>query len=479
MFFRWLYDEKLAQSSYFLGCEHTGEAIVVDPLRDVEKYIRIAEEKSMEIVGIAETHIHADFLSGSRELAEKTGATLYLSEAGGFDEDYLWLNQNQHGGSYRYQLLDDGDIFSIGTIEFTVLHTPGHSPEHLSFLVKDTGNGALDPIGILTGDFVLAGDVGRPILADRELQDQSIAEMYAQQMFDSLQRFLELPDFLQVWPAHGAGSIDAKVPRAIPFSTVGYEKRYNSAVLSLEKPSLFSKNMLMGIPDAPPYFKRMKRLNREGPPLLVKFPSPEQVDIPTLINHLSSPGIILDTRDWADFQKAYLPGALHTPLKPSFPTVVGSFVLDPGSPIFLIIEPAHLQETITDLIRIGYDNIVGFATPQQLQQYFQDGGHYEQVTTLPITQFSKHSSGTSGMLLDVRRSDEFMEGHLPDAIHIPHTQLAERIEELPDQEPIFVHCRTEGRSAYAVSLLKAVGKNAIQLTGGYLAWEEAGREIIR
>ncbi|MCB0294386.1 MAG: MBL fold metallo-hydrolase, partial [Calditrichaeota bacterium] len=166
MFFRMLYDDKLAQAAYVIGCQRTGEAVVIDPQRDVDRYINLAEKEELKITAVTETHIHADFLSGARELAERTGAKLYLSDEGDADWKYQWLHQKQGGGSYHHQLLKDNDSFMIGNIELKVLHTPGHTPEHISFMVTDHGGGATEPMGIATGDFVFVGDVGRPDLLE-------------------------------------------------------------------------------------------------------------------------------------------------------------------------------------------------------------------------------------------------------------------------------------------------------------------------
>ncbi|MDT8307099.1 MAG: MBL fold metallo-hydrolase, partial [Anaerolineae bacterium] len=198
MLLKYFYDEKLAHASYMVGCQMTGEAIVVDPGRDIEPYLRAADDNDMQVVGVAETHIHADFVSGGRELAERTGATLYVSDEG----DENWKYQFVDG--YAHRLLKDGDRFGVGNVEFEVLHTPGHTPEHISFVLTDRGGGAGEPMGVFTGDFVFVGAIGRPDLLEKAAGIADTAVAGAQQMFRSVQRFKELPDYLQVWPAHGA-----------------------------------------------------------------------------------------------------------------------------------------------------------------------------------------------------------------------------------------------------------------------------------
>ena len=218
MFMRMIYDEKLAQAAYLLGCQRTGEAIVIDPERDVDRYVDLAAENGLRIVATAETHIHADFLSGSRELAEQVNAKVYVSDEGDADWKYQWLD------GYEHQLLRDGDTFSVGNIDFQVMHTPGHTPEHIAFVVTDRGGGATEPIAIATGDFVFVGDLGRPDLLETAAGQAGAMEPSARRLYKTVGRLADIPDFVQVWPAHGAGSACGKALGAVPMSTVGYEK---------------------------------------------------------------------------------------------------------------------------------------------------------------------------------------------------------------------------------------------------------------
>ena len=199
MLLRYFYNDKLAQASYFIACQQTSEAIVVDPARDVEPYLQAAEAEGMRIIAATETHIHADFVSGARELAERCGATLFLSDNG--DENWKY----QYVDAYDHVLLNDGDQFKIGNIRFETFHSPGHTPEHISLLLTDTA-GANRPMGIFSGDFVFVGDVGRPDLLEKAASFAGTAEVGARQMFHSLERFKQLPDYMQLWPGHGAGS---------------------------------------------------------------------------------------------------------------------------------------------------------------------------------------------------------------------------------------------------------------------------------
>ena len=277
MFFRRVSDDLLAQYGYLIGCQRTGEAIVIDPERDIDRYVELARSEGLEIVAVAETHIHADFLSGAREFAEQYGTKLFLSDEGGPDWGSEWARK----GSYDVRFLHDGDRFRIGNVELRALHTPGHTPEHLSYFVTDLGSGSNEPMGIASGDFVFVGDVGRPDLLETAAGVVGAQDPSARTLYASVLRFLQLPDHLQVWPGHGAGSVCGKAPGAVPQSTVGYERRHSPA-LAHRSEEEFVDFILEGQPEPPLYFARMKELNREGPPVLGPFPTPQRIDTHTL-----------------------------------------------------------------------------------------------------------------------------------------------------------------------------------------------------
>ncbi|MDX1673045.1 MAG: MBL fold metallo-hydrolase, partial [Balneolaceae bacterium] len=221
MFFKQIFEEKLAQYAYLIGCQQTGEAIIIDPMRDVDQYFELASKHRLRITAAADTHIHADYLTGLRELAER-GVRVLASDEGDEDWKYEWLK----GSDYDYQLLHDGDTFEIGNISFTAHHTPGHTPEHLSYTVTDRA-GADGPMGMLSGDFVFVGDLGRPDLLETAAGQKGVMESSARTLYESVREFRKLPEYLQVWPAHGAGSACGKTLGSVPETTVGYELRFN------------------------------------------------------------------------------------------------------------------------------------------------------------------------------------------------------------------------------------------------------------
>ncbi|MCA9244131.1 MAG: MBL fold metallo-hydrolase, partial [Phycisphaerales bacterium] len=346
---RMIYDEKLAQAAYLIGCQRTGEAVVIDPERDVDRYIDLAAANGLRIVAAAETHIHADFVSGSRELAER-GAKVYVSDEGDADWKYQWLDKKVGGGSYKYHLLKDGDSFRIGNIELRAIHTPGHTPEHIVFLVTDHGANATEPIGMATGDFVFVGDLGRPDLLETAAGQTGAMEPSARRLFKTVKKLGDIPDFVQVWPAHGAGSACGKALGAVPMSTVGYEKRFNPAIRAAVTEQGFVDFILTGQPEPPMYFANMKRDNKVGPPVLGGLPKPARVTVDALRRLDAKAVAVIDTRLWDDFRTGHIAGSLSFPLTKSFNTDAGSMVRDTDD-IYLVIEEAQLEEAIRDLIR--------------------------------------------------------------------------------------------------------------------------------
>lgn len=448
MFFQQIFEEKLAQYAYLIGCQASGEAIVIDPMRDINRYEKIAAKNKLKIVGAAETHIHADYLSGLREFAE-AGVKVFVSDEGDEDWKYEWVI----GSDYDHQLLKDGDEFAVGNIRFTAVYSPGHTPEHLSFLVTD-GAAADEPMGILSGDFVFVGDVGRPDLLESAAGQVGAMKSSAKVLYQSLQKFKQMPDYWQLWPGHGAGSACGKALGAVPESTVGYEQRFNGSIKAAISEQDFVDYILDGQPEPPLYFARMKRENKKGPKVLGKIPQPEKMTIEQMIGQVRiTESVILDTRNRTDFMSGHIQGSLLSPLNKAFNTVAGSYIKE-NEDIFLIIEDDHIEEAVLDLIRIGLDNVKGFATPEQLKGFAEKGGELFSTETIGFEEVEKYLKAGEANLLDVRKQSEFDEGHIPGAINIAHTQLMDRLNEVPHDKPVMVSCRTGARSAVASAMLE-------------------------
>jgi hydroxyacylglutathione hydrolase len=470
MFTQRIYDEKLAQAAYLIGCQQSGAAIVIDPERDVDRYLRIAAENGLRIIAAAETHIHADFLSGTRELAERTGARVYLSGEGGPEWQYEWPSKRPGGGEYAHQRLRDGDSFAIGQVRLTVLHTPGHTPEHIAFLVTDQAVGADAPLAMVSGDFLFVGDVGRPDLLETAVGRAGAGEPAARALYGSIQKLGSLADFIQLWPGHGAESVCGKALGAVPTSTIGYEKRFNPALrAAAADETSFVAFILAGQPEPPIYFARMKRDNRLGPALLGELPSPVRLT-PRHLAELDGRSVaIVDTRPWEMFRRGHVPGSLFLPLARSFTTDAGSLVPE-GEDICLIVEGARLEEAVRDLVRVGLDRVTAWYPAEEWSQCAGLGAELASLPEVSASEARDLLAHNRARVLDVRRATEFAAGHLPGAINIAHTRLAACLADVPRAAPWIVNCQGGGRSARACALLRRNGYEVMNLKGGFMAW---------
>jgi hydroxyacylglutathione hydrolase len=469
MYFRQVTDPHLAQNAYVLGCQASGEALVIDPERDVDRYVAAAARDGLRLVAAAETHIHADFLSGSRQLAARGVERVYLSDLGGEDWRYRWTA----GVSCDVRRLRDGDTFRVGGVEIRAVHTPGHTPEHLCFLVTDRGAGASQPMGIVSGDFVFVGDVGRPDLLETAVGERGAMRPAARTLFRSLPRFLELPDHLQVWPAHGAGSACGKALGAVPTSTVGYERRFNAALLAAsEGEDAFVDYVLAGQVEPPPYFARMKRWNRDGVPLLDELPRPERLPVSELLRAAArTGGVVVDARrERREFMAAHLPGSLYAASGPGFPTVVGSYVGD--EPIFLVAHPGDVDGIVRDLVRVGLDDVLGYADARTLAAD-EVRARTRSTPVVTMVELDALRRRDDHVTVDVRSAAEYRERHVPAALNVPHTQLAGRLDEIPRDRTLLVHCGTGKRAASAAALLERAGRNVVVVDDRLENWSAA------
>ncbi len=472
MLLRRFYDEKLAQASYLVGCAATGEALVVDANRDVEQYIRAAAAEGLRITHVTETHIHADFVSGSRELAHRTGARLYLSAEGGPGWRYAFAERD---GAV---LLRDGDAFKVGNVRIDVLHTPGHTPEHLSFMVTDTA-ATERAMGVLTGDFIFVGDVGRPDLLERAAGIAGTMEHAARMLFASLRRFRSLPDYLQLWPGHGAGSACGKALGAVPQTTLGYE-RLVSWAFAIEDEAEFVEAVLAGQPEPPRYFAEMKRINRDGPPLLGGIGKPTRLPDHWLANLVAQGEMVVDARPAAAFAGGHVPGTLNIPLDRSFTTWAGS-LLPYGRDFHLVVDgscASCAEEARRDLAMIGLDALSGYFTADAVGAWAAQGRELQQIEQRPVTALESLSAAADLAILDVRGRAEWEAGHIAGVLNIPLPELPARLAEVPSDRPLLVHCESGARSAIAVSLLRMHGfRRTVNLSGGFAAWRAAALPI--
>ncbi len=466
MLLKYFYDQALAHASYMVGCQRSGTAIVVDPGRDIEQYLDTAKREGMKLVAVAETHIHADYVSGARELADRVGAKLYLSDEGPADWKY------EYAAEYDAQLVTDGDEFKLGNIRFHVLHTPGHTPESISFVVTDEGGGADEAMGIFTGDFVFVGSIGRPDLLEEAAGLVGTAESGARELFHSTERFKALPDYLQVWPAHGAGSACGKGLGAIPSSTVGYEKRFNPA-LQFDDESAFVKYILADQPEAPKYFAVMKRVNKEGPAIIGDLGPAEVLDASQWTT-VAKDASIVDTSSSAEFSAAHVPGSINIPT--SMLAGWAGWLLDYSKPVYLVCDRAQLAEATRILRKIGVDTIAGAFDRSDLKAAGLTTESYESATP---SELSPQIESGRVKLIDVRSAAEWSEGHIAQAEHHFLGRLPDQIDQLDSDKPIVAQCLAGGRSAIAASLLQAAGFSVVNMTGGYRDWIAAGLPKVK
>ena len=460
MFFQHVYDKSLAQGSYVIGCQATGEAIVIDAQRDTDVYLEIAKQNNLRITHITETHIHADFLCGSRELAAVTGATMYLSDEGGED----WQYEFAHMG------LKDGDLIKVGNLSLEVMHTPGHTPESISFLLTD--HPATDkPVMIFTGDFVFVGDIGRPDLLEKAAGLIGTKEVGAQQMFQSLKKFAALPEYVQVWSAHGTGSACGKALGAVHSSTVGYEKIRNWAFQYGENEKGFTDYLLADQPEPPKYFAMMKHLNKVNRPLLIEVPKHPKLSKEQFLSAYEKGIKVIDTRSKVDFAKGFIPNSLNIQGNNSFATWCG-WLLNYQEQFILVAEDHQMEDLTRKLMRIGLDNIYGYISNVE-----ESGMELQTTDVISLDEFKTYLGKENVQIVDVRGATEFEREHVEGAENIFVGTLSKNLDKISKDKQIIIHCQAGDRSAIAHSILAKNGfKNVKNFSGGMKEWLEAKSE---
>lgn len=453
MFVQQFFLKGIAHSSYLLGGTNT--CAIIDPRRDVQIYLDAARTMDMKITHILETHLHADFISGHMELAEKAGAGIYAPKAGKC--------------SFKHVPLADGDSFDIEDMHIEVLATPGHTPEHISYIVTDRSRGN-DPVALFCGDTLFVGDVGRPDLFPK------IARELASKLYDSLhKKLLTLPSFCEVYPAHGAGSLCGRAMGAKRTTTVGYEKKYNAA-LKIKDRKKFITSLTTNMPPAPDHFSRCSAVNGRGPALLRTLPVLEPLSPSAFMNKTRRKNtIVLDTRPYEAFGGQHVPGAYHIDIRMNFATFAG-WVLPPSANILLVSDsPAEACDASVALRRVGLDRVLGYL----------DGGMYEWAkAALPLSHvpllsveelYEKMEVGRPLQVVDVRSEREYEVSHITDAINVPVPDLRARHTQLSKQHSVAVICNTGHRSSLGTSLLKQHGfKEVFNVAGGMTAYSKAG-----
>ncbi len=456
MYFRQIEDPYLAQYAYLIGCQATGEALLIDPERDIDRYVEIAMRNNLRIVAVAETHIHADFVSGAREFAQNYPVKIYLSAEGGKDWQYEW----EANPPARILHLKHGDVFHVGNIEIEAVHTPGHTPEHLCYMITDRGGGADDAMGLISGDFVFVGDVGRPDLLETSTGEIGSKDPSARALYRSLLEFFQLPDYLQLWPGHGAGSACGKVLGAIPESTVGYERRFNSSLRAAQNgEDSFVESILHGQSEPPLYFAQMKRWNKQGPPLLpteFKLPAIPPVKLPELADDSNT--VIIDTRsDPVAFFRGHVKSSVWVPLSKSFPSYAGSLIMS-GQKVAVLCHDSQAEQAVRLLWRVGLDNIHGYIPVREFDEWVKKSR--PTLNRIRTTTFSSLMDDHKGRVrLDVRGEAEVEKGRLPKSVCIPHTRILCRLSELPRDQHITVFCSAGTRAIAVSSLLARLGFN--------------------
>jgi hydroxyacylglutathione hydrolase len=464
MFFQHIYDKTLAQASYFIGCQKAGVAAVIDPKRDVDTYLEIAKQNNMKITHVLETHIHADFLTGSRELKALTGADLYLSDEGGPG----WEYEFDHVG------LKDGSSFMVGNLKIDVIHTPGHTPESISFLLTDTP-ASPEPVMFFTGDFVFVGDIGRPDLLEKAAGMTGTMDAGAHEMYKSIKKFSDLPDYIQVWPGHGAGSACGKALGAVPSTTVGYEKVRNWAFRFANDEKGFVNYLLEDQPEPPKYFAMMKKLNKVDRPLLTSVPKLKHLNNAEMTEAMSKGVKLIDARVKTEFAKGYIPGSINIQGNNSFATWAGWY-LSYDEQFILLADESQLDDLTRKLMRIGLDNIMGYVA--STDSYVQAGGKLDTVKVIDIDTFKKVMEEPNVQVVDLRGATEFKSGHIKNADHVFVGTLLKNLDKVSKDKKVVIHCQGGDRATIGYSLLAREGyNNVLNYSASMNEWVAQGNAI--
>jgi hydroxyacylglutathione hydrolase len=459
MYFKQFYLACLAHASYLIGSD--GEAVVVDPQRDVDQYIEEAARQNLTIKHVIETHLHADFVSGHRELAKRTGAKIYFG--------------SQAQARFEHVPVKEGDEVRLGNVKLRFLETPGHTPESICILVFDEEESE-NPAAVLTGDTMFIGDVGRPDLLGATMSPQQLAGM----LYDSLhQKLLTLPDSVKVFPAHGAGSMCGRNISSETSSTIGEQRKFNYALRPMAREE-FIDMMTTDLPEAPAYFGQDAQLNREGPVALDELPTLAELDPSDVMKLRDEGAVILDTRSADQYGTGHIPGSLNIGLGGQFATWAGTLI-QLKSPVVLVAEnEERVQEARLRLARVGHENVVGFLGGGILS-WHQANLPLAATEQISVDELERRiKEGTAEQLLDVRRPGEWTSGHIKQAVHIPLNKLRENVGRLDPEKKTTAICAGGFRSSAATSVLEQQGFLQItNVVGGMNAWTKANLDVVK
>lgn len=457
MYVEQFYETGLSHSSYLLGAKNF--CAIIDPQRDIDIYIEAAKRMGMKITHILETHLHADFVSGHMDLQKKTGAAIYAPKSAKC--------------KFKHIAVREGSVINIEHVKIKVIETPGHTPEHITYIVTDTSRGK-EPVGMFCGDTLFVGDVGRPDLFP------GMAKKLAGKLFNSLKKLKKLPDYTEVYPAHGAGSLCGRAMGAKRRSTIGYEKRHNKP-FKMNNRNAFIKSLTTDMPPAPDHFARCSDINRRGPQKVYSMQPLQKLDAKSFYKKAKSPGVIvLDGRDYDAFAGQHVPGAYHLDCGGKFSTFSG-WVLPPNKKILLVAyNKEHALSMMWKLRRVGLDSVIGYMDGG-LFEWSKMGYETEHMGIISAPELKERMNGRDKiMFIDVRSPSEFETEHVKNTVNIPAPDLRTRFGELDKTDTIILSCTTGHRSSMAGSILLQKGfKNIINLAGGLSAMNSAGIKICK
>ena len=461
MYIEQFFVDGLGCASYIIGCEAKGIAAVIDPERDVQKYLDNAAGRDLKITHIIETHLHADHVSGNRELAAETGAAIYIHEAA--------------DAQFPHHKIKGGDVIALGNVELHVRFTPGHTPESVTLLVVDKTRSD-EPWMALTGDTLFVGDAGRPDLVGIEA-----ARELAGHMHDSLHNeYLPLPDGVMILPGHGAGSLCGKSLGSVLSSTMGFE-RHNNPALQVSERAEYIEFATTDLPEQPGNHTRIKQINREGPRVLGKI-TPKPLSVEAAVAAFRQGAMMLDLRPEAAYKAKHIPGSFHLEANDQLSNRVGFIVPPDASLILMLATPDAYRRMVYSLARVGYDNVVGYLAEGldawEKAELPTASGDARDIEPQELYDMLNNNGNTAPVVVDVRESWEYEEGHIPDARLIPLAEFSQRVGELDPSQPVAVVCATGVRSETAAALLSQKEFETVyKVAGGTEGWIKRGLPV--